>query len=129
MTLATNEIVTLANSLYPYHLSLDYTNKQVYWVTYNGDIFRIGYDGVKTAPVRGRLSNKLLLAVLADSVYYQNRNVCYINEMNMTSRMISRSIKVDNTDYRDLVVFHSSLQPMGKLKKHGSGKHFSSKAS
>ena len=118
MNLANNNIVTLANSRYPWALSLDYTKKRVYWVSlFNLNIFSSGYDGKKTTTVQIGLFNCFLLGIIEDSVYFQQWNDHYINEMNITSGIISRSIKVDRTDYRDLAIVHTSLQPMGELQK------------
>ena len=121
MNLAKNDIVTLAKSTRPVALSLDYTNKRVYWVS--GwilkwlNIFSSGYDGKNTTTVKSGSFNYILLGIIEDSVYFQQENVHYINEMNITSGIISRSIKVERTDYRDLAIVHSSLQPMGELQK------------
>ena len=117
MNLAKNDIVTLVSNQYGLAgilraLSLDYTNKRVYWVSDSGGILSRGYDGKTTTTVNSGSFNRLLLGIFEDSVYFQKSDVLYINEMNMTSRIISRSIKVNKTDYRDLVIVHSSLQPM-----------------
>ena len=98
-------------------LSLDRTKKRVYWVDYDSGISSRNYDGMNRKNVRSGSFNGNFLDLFADSVYFQKRNVPYINEINMTSGKISRSIKVNRTDYRDLVVIHSSLQPMGELQK------------
>ena len=116
MNLAKNDIVTLANSKWrPWALSLDYTNKRVYWVS--RDISSCGYAGKNKATVKKGSFNSLLLGIFEDSVYFQPHYVLYINDMNITSGMISRSIKVDRTGYSDLAIVHSSLQPMGELQK------------
>ena len=124
MNLAKNDIVTLASSSWPRALSLDYNNKRVYWMSDGVRIFSRGYDGKNTYTTtvkRGRF-NTLLLGIFEDSVYFQKWNVRYINAMNRTSGIIFHSIKVDKTDYRDLVIVHNSLQPMGELQK---SKHYS----
>ena len=121
MNLAKNDIVTLMNSRYPLALSLDYTNKRVYWMSGDAiwglDIYSSGYDGKNTTTVKSGSFNYALLRIFADSVYFQQENVLYINDMNITSGIISRSIKVVRTHYRDLAIVHSSLQPMGELPK------------
>ena len=129
MNLAKNDIVSLAKSRRPLALSLDYTNKRLYWVSGSiffelwGDVFTgldiisSGYDGKNPTTVKSGSFNYVLLGLFEDSVYFQPENVFYINEMNITSRIISRGIKVDRTDYRDLAIVHSSLQPMGELQK------------
>ena len=120
MNLAKNDIATLASSSWPWALSLDYTNKRVYWMSDIVGILSRGYGGKNTSTTtvkRGRF-NELLLGIFEDSVYFQKRNDRYINEMNRTSGIISRSIKVDKIGYRDLVIAHNSLQPMGELQNH-----------
>ena len=117
MNLAKNDIVALANSRWPWALSLDYTNKRVYWISLGNGVFSRDYDGENTTTVKSGSFNDYLLGIFEDSVYFQKSNVRYINAMNRTSRIISHSIKVDKTDYRDLVIVHNSLQPMGGLQK------------
>ena len=117
MNLAKSDIVALANSSWPSALSLDYTKKRVYWTSRWNDVFSRDYDGENTTSVKRGSFNFDLLCIFEDSVYFQKSNVRYINAMNRTSRTISHSIKVDKTDYRDLVIVHNSLQPMGELQK------------
>ena len=117
MNLAKNDIVTLAYSSLAWALSLDYTNKRVYWISVWNGIFSRDYDGESTTSVKRGLFHNLLLGIFEDSVYFQKRSVRYINAMNRTSGIISHSIKVDKTGYRDLVIVHNSLQPMGELQK------------
>ena len=117
MNLAKNDIVTLANSSRPDAPSLDYTNKRVYWVSASNGISSGDYDGENTTTVKSGSFNDYLLGIFEDSVYFQRSNVRYINAINRTSGIISHSIKVDKTDYRDLVIVHNSLQPMGELQK------------
>ena len=116
MNLAKNDVMTLAITRSPATLCLDYTHKRVYWVSCDG-IFSTGYSGENTTTVKSGSFNHFLLGIFQDSVYFQKRNVRYINERNITSGIISRSIKVEETEYRDLVIVHNSLQPMGKLQK------------
>ena len=117
MNLAKNDIVTLASSFLPRALSLDYTNKRVYWITRYDGIFSGDYDGENTTSVKRGRFNYYLLGIFEDSVYFQKWDVRYINAINRTSGIISHSIKVDKTNYRDLVIVHNSLQPMGELQK------------
>ena len=118
MNLAKNDIVTLArSSSRPSALSLDYTNKRVYWISVGIGVFSGDYDGKNTTTVKSGSFSLFLLGIFEDSVYFQIRNVRYINAMNRTSGIISCSIKVDKTDYSDLVIVHNSLQPMGELQK------------
>ena len=116
MNLAKNDIVTLANSSRPWAPSLDYTKKRVYWISH-GNVFSRDYHGENTTAVKRGAINNHLLGIFEDSMYFQKWNVRYINAMNRTSGIISHSIKVDKTDYRDLVIVHNSLQPMGELQK------------
>ena len=117
MNLAKNDIVTLASSSWPDALSLDYTNKRVYWVSASNGISSRDYDGENTTTVKSGTFNDYLLGIFEDSVYFQISNVRYIDAMNTTSGIISHSIKVDKTGYRDLLIVHNSLQPMGELQK------------
>ena len=117
MSLAKKNGVTWASSKRPLALSLDYTNKRVYWVSRMDGVFSKDYDGKSTATVKSGSFNKFLLGIFEDSVYIKERNGTYINEMNISSGIISHSIKVDKTDYRDLVIVHKSLQQMGELQK------------
>ena len=117
MNLAKNEIVTLGSSSRPVALSLDYTNKRVYWVSASNGISSRDYDSESPTTVKSGLLNDYFLGIFEDSVYFQEWNVRYINAMNRTSGIISHSIKVDKTYYRDLVIVHNSLQPMGELQK------------
>ena len=117
VNLAKNDIVTLAHSSWPRALSLDYTTKRVYWTSFGNDVFSRDYDGESTTTVKTGSLNDYLLSIFEDSVYFQKWNVRYINAMNRTSGNISHSIKVDKTEYRDLVIVHNSLQPMGELQK------------
>ena len=117
MNLAKNDIVALAGSSWAWVLSLDYTNKRVYWISPGNCVFSTDYDGESTTSVKSGSFNHFFLGIFEDSVYFKKWNVRYINAMNRTSRIISQSIKVDKTDYRDLVIVHNSLQPMGELQK------------
>ena len=117
MNLAKNDIVTLARSSSPWALSLDYTTKRVYWTSFRNGVFSRDYDGESTTTVKTGSLNDYLLSIFEDSVYFQKWNVRYINAMNRTSGIISHSIKVDKTEFRDLVIVHNSLQPMGELQK------------
>ena len=117
MNLAKNDIVTLASSSWPLALSLDYTNKRVYWISLGNGVFSGDYDGKNTTTVKIGSLNEYFLGIFEDSVYFQKRSVRYINAMNRTSGIISHSIIVDKTEYRDLVIVHNSLQPMGELQK------------
>ena len=117
MNLATNKKVTLTKSGVSWVLSLDRMNKRVYWLDGDDAILSSSYNGSNTTNVKSGSFNNLSLGIFKNSVYFQKRNVLYINEMNMTSGHISRNIKVDKADYRDLVIVHNSLQPMGKLQK------------
>ena len=117
MNLAKNEKLTFPFIANAWALSLDCTKKRVYWVSPVVGLFSSDYDGVNSTNFKSGTFNENLLDMFADSVYFQIKDVPYINEMNMTSGTISRSIKVDRTDYSDLVVAHSSLQSMGELQK------------
>ena len=117
MNLAKNEKLPIAYSRSPLALSLDHTKKRVYWLSEFYGIFSSNYDGVDRTALGIRLVQVNFLDMFEDSVYFGIEFVPYIIERNMTSRKIFRSIKVNRTDYRDLVVIHSSLQPMGELQR------------
>ena len=118
MNLLTNETVTLVSKRNPGALSLDRINKRVYWQDENRGIFSISYDGLNKTTTKNGSFNSRLLGILAGSAYFQEVNAPYINQMKISSGEISLSLKLNETDYLDLVVVHSSLQPMGELKDH-----------
>jgi hypothetical protein len=119
MNLETYKTVTLANERNPGAVSLDKINKRVYWQDENRGISSIRYDRQKKMTVRNGLFNRRLLGIFAGSAYFQEANVPYINQMNISSGEISHSHKLNETAFIDLVVVHNSLQPMttrGELK-------------
>ena len=113
--------VTLAadrNNGYSAAVELDYTKKRVYWLFYvffgnNHDIYSCDYDGKDNKAFRSRPFNRYLLRVFRDSLYFMVKNNLY--QMNVSNGNISRSILVNKTDYYDLLVVDSSVQPMGEL--------------
>ena len=123
MNLVTSKIIIVGRRGFPFDVSLDHINKRVYWVAENDGIISSTYDGVNVTNVRKGSFNHLFLGIFGDLVYFQEMDVPYINEMNISSRNISRSFKVDHPylidkqEHRDLVVVHSSLQPIGELHK------------
>jgi hypothetical protein len=116
MNLVTNETVTLVSKRNPGALSLDKINKRVYWQDENRGIFSISYDGLNKMTAKNGSFNRRLLGTLEGSAYFQEVNAPYINQLNISSGEISLSLKLNETDYLDLVVVHSSL--MGELKDH-----------
>jgi hypothetical protein len=116
MNLTTHVIVTLASISHKVlSLSLDYASKRLYLISSNDVIFMSGYDGANRKTIKTGSFNTKFLATFEESMYFQEKNFSYINEMNISSGIISRKIKIGKTDHPDLVVFHSSLQPMGEL--------------
>ena len=124
MNLATGKKVTLTSSGSPWDISLDLKRKRVYWLTEHYGIFSSTYDdrsiiyldryyAIRSSTFDG---SRTTFGISEDSVYFQRTDVPYINEMNISSSIISRNIKVDTPDYRDLVIVHSSLQPIGELQ-------------
>jgi hypothetical protein len=112
MNLATNNIRTLARQSQPAGITLDYTNKRVYWTEQTWYIFSSDYDFLHLKSIRNGSSSYYMLAISGDSLYFPNADVFSINQMNISNGNIVLSILVDKA-YRDLIVLHSSLQSMG----------------
>jgi hypothetical protein len=112
MNLATNNIRTLARQSQPAGITLDYTNKRVYWTEETRYIFSSDYDFLHLKSIRNVSSSYYMLAISGDSLYFQNSDVFSINQMNISNGNIVLSILVDKA-YNDLIVLHSSLQSMG----------------
>jgi hypothetical protein len=122
MSLVTNNKNTLARSPSDtYGITLDFTNKRVYWL--EGDqksiehIFSSDYDFQDQEAITSGSFEVYLLAVFGNSLYFLNNKKPYINQMNVSNKNIIRSIPVHMTDYYDLIVVTSSLQPLGKQYK------------
>ena len=118
MQLATNEIVTSVDQegfipILP-EIFLHFGNKRMYWQNESNSIFSMGYDGDNLKAFRSGLFNDSLLGKFEDSVYFRKDNVHYINEINLSSGNLSRRIKIDKAESRNLVVVHTSVQPMGE---------------
>jgi uncharacterized Rossmann fold enzyme len=113
MNLATNIIKTLARRSVVKVITLDYTNKRVYWFGINRHIFSSDYDFQHEKKITNGTSSYYVLAIFGDSLwYFQKRNGFSINQVNVSNGNIIRSILVDKT-YEDIIVFHSYIQPMG----------------
>ena len=112
MDLATNNIKFLARQSWPRGITLDYTNKRVYWIEGNRHIFSSDYDFQQLKSIRNGSFRRYVLAISGDSLYFQNAGVFSINQMNISNGNIVRRILVDK-GYNDLIVLHSSLQSMG----------------
>jgi hypothetical protein len=93
-------------------ITLDYTNKRVYWIERNGHIFSSDYDFQHGKKITTGEFRSHMLAIFGDSLYFQKRNPFSINQVNVSNGKIIRSILVDKA-YEDIIVFHSYLQPMG----------------
>ena len=124
MNLATKYILTWKRkSSTPYAITLDCTNKRVYWIEHNlrpasHSIFSSDYHGRHqkrlTSTTIGPLNGNIL-GVFGDSLYFQKQNHLYLNKMNVTSRNIPGIILVGKTSYTQLIVVDNSLQPMGEF--------------
>jgi hypothetical protein len=112
MNFATNNIRTLARQSSPWGITLDYTNKRVYWIEVGRHIFSSDYDFQHLKSIRNGSFLTFVLAISGDSLYFQNTGVLSINQVNISNGNIVRSFPVDKA-YRDLIVLHSSLQSMG----------------
>ena len=97
-------------------IKLDCINKQVYSIE-NEFLAARDYDGWNYRMITiGQFSLLVgIFGVFNGSLYFMNNDRSYIKEMNLSNRNYVRSIAVDRNDYRDLVVVHKFLQPLGKL--------------
>jgi hypothetical protein len=112
MHLATNKIRSLPRQSTPEGITLDYTNKRVYWIEGKRHIFSSDYDFQHVKSIRNGLFRLYLLTISGDSLYFQNAGVFSINQMNISNENAVRNILVGK-EYNDLIVIHSSLQSMG----------------
>ena len=109
--------VALRNK-FSYAVELDYTKKRVYLSDYRGNYYicSYDYDGKNKKSFTSGPFNEFLLRVFRDSLYFLVKNNRYhINQMNVSNGNIYRSILVNKTDYYDLLVVDSTVQPMGEL--------------
>ena len=112
MNLATNNIRTLPRQSWSSGITLDYTNKRVYWIEGERHIFSSDYDFQQLKITRNGSFRPYVLAISGDSLYFQNTGVLSINQVNISNGNTVRSFVVDKA-YRDVIVLHSSLQSMG----------------
>jgi hypothetical protein len=112
MNLATSKIRSLARQSSLYGITLDYTNKQVYWIEETQYIFSSDYDFQHVKSIRNGSFSVSMLTISGDSLYFQNLGVFSINQINISNGNIIHNILVGKA-YRDLIVLHSSLQSMG----------------
>ena len=121
ISLATHEMLTLEMRVIDFSIiKLDCINKQVYgFEQKSGNEYYISasdYDGGSQTKITSGPFNKYILGVFNGSLYFMNDNDgSQINEVNLSSRNVTRSIAVDRNDCGDLIVVHNSLQPLGKL--------------
>ena len=99
-------------------IKLDCVNKQVYgFVRIYGNenyISASDYDGGNQTKITSGRYDTDILGVFNGSLLNIDRS--QINEVNISSRNVTRSIVVDDDNYYyDLIVVHKSLQPLGKL--------------
>jgi hypothetical protein len=112
MNFATNNIRTLSRQSSLGGITLDYTNKRVYWIERGRHILSSDYDFQHLKSIRNGSFLPYVLAISGDSLYFQNTGVLSINQVNISNGNTVRSFLVDKA-YRDLIVLHSSLQSMG----------------
>ena len=112
MNLATNNIRTLGRQSLPLGITLDYTNKRVYWIEGNQRIISSDYDFQHMKSIRNGSFRPYMLTISGDSLYFQNADDDSINQMNISNENAVRNILVGK-EYNDLIVLHSSLQSMG----------------
>jgi hypothetical protein len=114
MHLATNKIRSLPrqSSIYGISITLDYTNKRVYWIERLQHIFSSDYDFQHVKSIRNGSFSDYLLTISGDSLYFQNDGVFSINQINISNGNIIHNILVGKA-YTGLIVLHSSLQSMG----------------
>ena len=101
-------------------IKLDCVKKQVYGFEQNsGNEYYISasdYDGGNQTKITSGPFWDEILGVFNGSLYFMNDNDgSQINEVNLSSRNVIRSIAMDRNGYYDLIVVHNSLQPLGKL--------------
>jgi hypothetical protein len=112
MNLATNKIRSLARQSLLWGITLDYTNKRVYWIEGARYIFSSDHDFQHLKSIRNGSFSLYLLAISGDSLYFQNADVFSINQMNISKGNTVRNFLVGKA-YNNLIVLHSSLQSMG----------------
>jgi hypothetical protein len=112
MNLATNKIRSLPRQSSLDGITLDYTNKRVYWIERERHIFSSDYDLHHVKSIRNGSFRPFMLTISGDSLYFQNAGVFSINQMNISNGSTARSFLVGKA-YNDLIVLHSSLQSMG----------------
>ena len=119
ISLATHKMLTLEmrvidNSI----IKLDCVNKQVYGFKQNSGneyISASDYDGGNQTKITSGPFWDHILGVFNGSLYFMNSDRSQIKEMDVSNKIVIRSIAVDRNDYSDLIVVHNSLQPLGKL--------------
>ena len=97
MNLATNNIRTLPGQSWSSGITLDYTNKRVYWIEGERHIFSSDYDFQHLKSIRNGSFRPYVLAISGDSLYFQNTGVLSINQMNVSNGKSVRSILVDKS--------------------------------
>ena len=119
INLATNNKRTLARpNGHPKAITLDYTNKQVYWIEVdlnfvNKHIFSSDYDFQHQESIRNGSFGIDMLSIFGNSLYFQKDDVFSINQMNVSNGNMVRSILVDKATYYGLIAPNSSQQHMG----------------
>ena len=121
ISLATHEMLTLEMRVVSGSIiKLDCVNKQVYGFEHKSGyeyyISATDYNGGNQTKITSGPFNYYILGVFNGSLYFMNdKDGLQINEVNLSNETVVRSIAVDRNAYRDLIVVHNSLQPLGKL--------------
>ena len=99
---------------YPRGITLDCPNKRVYWIERDMDIFSSDYDFQHEKKITSGSFSRYMPAIFGHLMYFQKSDALSIYQMNMSNGNKVRSILVDNCkEYVDIIVLHSTLQPMG----------------
>ena len=106
-----------------YTLIVDYAYGRIYWLEKHkysdvNYIFSSDYrDKHQKYITNGSLNTPM--GVFGDLLYFQNRNLSYINEMNVSNGQISRDIQPPEkySHYHDLIILHNArrISYRGKL--------------
>ncbi len=97
-----------------YTLIVDYAYGRIYWLKKHkysdvNHILSSDYRGKHQKYItNGSLNTPM--GVFGDLLYFQNHNISYINEMNVSNGQISRNIQLPEKylHYRDLIIVHNA---------------------
>ena len=118
ISLATHAMLTLEMRVIDYSvIKLDCVNKQVYSFMENSSneyIFASDYDGKNKKMITSGRFDDDILGVFGDLLYFMNNDRSYIKQMNTSNDSLPRNIAVERTNYYDLILVHTFLQPIGE---------------